>query len=498
MSVECRWYGKQLSIVAIAIVAIACIPTPVCSQTGSPINSVDELSDVEPGDWAYEAVRSLIERYDLDIADAEGRFRGNRPLTRYEFAYILAQVVAQLDVSGTEELVARADLETVARLLASYRDATASLRDRLDNRIEPAINTLERQDFSNTTQLDGQFVLAITDGAEANPTIVDRLRLTLTTGFDPGILVTRLEVGNNGGDAASLAHNRDANLLGTTGLLAGGGGLDFTEVSDTLHLDRLYFRFQPFEDLEVAIGPKIAPRDFVDRNSLANNTTIDFSSSFFANNPLIIQNAVDRPGGAGLGLTWDIPNLPLVLNAAYAAADGGDSSDGGLFADRASGTIELEFNSDDLPGIFDDRPLRVRLQYTHADIDDTDIDAIGINAEWQYAERFGLFGRFGLGSYNGFNTALGEELDLSPRTWAVGISVRNWPIPGNFAGIALGQPFIARDLGDATQTNFEAFYNLQLSDRLSVTPIFSAIDNADNDGDNDLLWQTTLRTVFSF
>ncbi|PLZ81611.1 hypothetical protein CBP16_09510, partial [Fischerella thermalis WC217] len=74
----------------------------------------------------------------------------------------------------------------------------------------------------------------------------------------------------------------------------------------------------------------------------------------------------------------------------------------------------------------------------------------------------------------------------------------NLLLPGTVAGIAIGQPFVSEDLGNATQTNFEAFYNLQLSDNLSITPTFSLVTNADNDSSNGTIWQTTLRSVFSF
>ncbi|HBB32401.1 MAG TPA: hypothetical protein DC064_11540, partial [Cyanobacteria bacterium UBA9273] len=39
-----------------------------------------------PGDWAYEALRSLVERYGCIAGYPDGTFRGNRAMTRYEFA----------------------------------------------------------------------------------------------------------------------------------------------------------------------------------------------------------------------------------------------------------------------------------------------------------------------------------------------------------------------------------------------------------------------------
>ena len=50
------------------------------------VTSVNELRDVEPTAWAYEALRSLVERYGCIVGYPDRTFRGNRALTRWEFA----------------------------------------------------------------------------------------------------------------------------------------------------------------------------------------------------------------------------------------------------------------------------------------------------------------------------------------------------------------------------------------------------------------------------
>jgi carbohydrate-selective porin OprB len=93
---------------------------------------------------------------------------------------------------------------------------------------------------------------------------------------------------------------------------------------------------------------------------------------------------------------------------------------------------------------------------------------------------------------------LASNLDLQPQTWALGVVFRNLVIPGSLAGAAVGQPFITNDLGDATQTNFELFYNLSINEHLSVTPTLMLVTNPNNDAANPDVWEGTLRTVFSF
>lgn len=44
--------------------------------------SVSQLSDVQPTDWAFQALQSLIERYGVIAGYPDGTYRGNRAITR--------------------------------------------------------------------------------------------------------------------------------------------------------------------------------------------------------------------------------------------------------------------------------------------------------------------------------------------------------------------------------------------------------------------------------
>ncbi|MFP4009754.1 MAG: S-layer homology domain-containing protein, partial [Spirulinaceae cyanobacterium] len=50
------------------------------------IPPASQFRDVLPSDWAYQALLELRDRYDCLVGYPDGSFRGNRPLTRYEFA----------------------------------------------------------------------------------------------------------------------------------------------------------------------------------------------------------------------------------------------------------------------------------------------------------------------------------------------------------------------------------------------------------------------------
>jgi hypothetical protein len=455
------------------------------------VTNVSELTDVQPTDWAFQALQSLVERYGVIVGYPDRTFRGDRVMTRYEFAAALNaflersnQLIAQGGISQFEP----EDLATLQQLQTAYTSALRNLRDRLDE-LETRSAVLETNQVSTTTKLQGQTIVAFTNGSNTNTTVVSRTRLNFLTSFQGrDLLFTQLEAGNAGADTFSV-QNQGPNLLGTAGLLADGGGLDYAQVDKTVRLNKLYYTFRPRTDLSVTIGPRMLPRDFIDRNSFANEPAVDFNSSFFINNPLIVQNQIDQFGGAGAALNWNFGGGPLTLRSLYIAADASQINRG-LFSDRYQGSAELEYSPN--------KALAVRLQYTNAAINNIDINTFGINAEWAFNSSTAIFGRYGFGTYSGFNPALARDLELHPQTWSVGLAFRNLLIPGSLAGLAVGQPFVESGIGNATQTNFEAFYNLFLSDNISITPDVMVMTNANNDRSNSTVWQSTLRTVFSF
>lgn len=457
--------------------------------------SVSELSDVSPTDWAYQALKSLVEQYQVISGYPDGNFRGDRPLTRYEFAQILSATIDKMEnmaVDLADQEYVHQDMVILRRLEVEYRAALDGLSriKRIGNNIEQ----LEANQFSTTTKLNGEQIFGLTSGSGANTNLVSRSRLTLKTSFQPSdLLITQFEAGNGSQDAIALEQEKDNNLLGTSGLIANGGGLDYADVEEDFKLRRLYYTLRPTPDLAIALGAKMSPRDFIDRNSYANNEAVDFSSSFFLNNPLIVQNQIDRNGGAGAAVTWKPGGGNFTLRSLYIAGNSSQTdsnSDGGLFDDPYQSSVEIEYAPN--------KQVTVRVQYTNASINNVDIEAFGVNAEYAFNYNAGIFARLGFGKYQGFSTAIDTDLDLRPFSWAIGLGLRNIVIPGTVAGIAIGQPFVTNELGDANQINLEAFYNLQLSDNISVTPTFIFVDNADNDSSKGIIWQSTLRTVISF
>ncbi len=134
------------------------------------VTSVSQFSDVRPTDWAFQALQSLVERYGCIVGYPDRTFRGNRAMTRYEFAAGLnacMERINELIASATADLVKKEDLETLQRLMEEFEAELAGLRARIDS-LEGRTAKLEKQQFSTTTKLNATalFVLGSVWGDE--------------------------------------------------------------------------------------------------------------------------------------------------------------------------------------------------------------------------------------------------------------------------------------------------------------------------------------------
>ncbi len=98
------------------------ITTRISTNAQEQIVNVFQLTDVSPGDWAFEALRSLVERYGCIAGYPDRTFRGNRALTRWEFAAGLNACMNQIERwIAASEAVLREDLEKLRRLSEEFQ-----------------------------------------------------------------------------------------------------------------------------------------------------------------------------------------------------------------------------------------------------------------------------------------------------------------------------------------------------------------------------------------
>jgi len=97
----------------------------VCLSTTSPaVLSAPLLDDVPSDHWAQNAVASLASR-GLMEGYPDGYFKGDRALTRYEMAMVVARLLAQNDRAHAA-IATKAELEDVTKLTTLLGDELES------------------------------------------------------------------------------------------------------------------------------------------------------------------------------------------------------------------------------------------------------------------------------------------------------------------------------------------------------------------------------------
>ena len=134
----------------------------------SQVTNVNQLRDVSPADWAYEALRSLVDRYGCIAGFPNQTYRGNQALSRYEFAAGLNSCLNQIErLVASSEAVVREDLDTISRLTQEFEAELATLSGRVDD-IESRTAFLEDNQFSTTTKLRGEVSFALSCGGDTS------------------------------------------------------------------------------------------------------------------------------------------------------------------------------------------------------------------------------------------------------------------------------------------------------------------------------------------
>jgi hypothetical protein len=230
------------------------------SNSLGQVTSVSRFSDVRPSDWAFQALQSLMERYACGIGGyPDGTFRGNRALSRYEFASGLnscLERVNELIATATADMVSKQDLATLQRLQEEYSTELATIRGQVDA-LEARTGELEANQFSTTTKLSGEAIFSVsqafgdkvavasgspTRDSDNNATFSDRVRLTLNTSFTgKDQLQTRLNAGN-------IASN-----AGTTGTNMSRLGYDTGATANAVTIDKLNYAFNLSDKIRVRI-----------------------------------------------------------------------------------------------------------------------------------------------------------------------------------------------------------------------------------------------------
>ena len=226
------------------------------------VTSVTDLRDVSPGDWAYEALRSLVEKYRCIAGYGKNTFEGNRAITRYEFAaafntYLIK--VGRIIYSLSNTFPNREELAVVQRLQADFATELKTITTKLDN-LEQRVTSLNDNQFSPTTVFRGivDFNLisacgqqkAVPSGEKPrddlneNLTLSARINLNFDTSFiGRDRLRTNLRAGNVSNFGSSVTGTDMTALIGAV------------NTTNNIRLGSLFYEFPVGKRGKVAIAP---------------------------------------------------------------------------------------------------------------------------------------------------------------------------------------------------------------------------------------------------
>lgn len=497
------------------------------------VNSVSQFSDVQPTDWAFQALKSLVENYDCIVGYPNKTYRGNRALTRYEFAAGLNACLDRIDqliTTATSDLVSKEDLIKLQRLQEEFSGELASLRGRVDS-LEARTVEVGANQFSTTTKLLGNLRVQTNTffSGEGDPqtNIQYNLFLGLLTSFTgrdrllTGIGATNttfpdLVANNDGRDVGSTREGAsDTSGSGSTGNNVRIIGLEYQfPIGEKLMVDVIAanrYRFSPI------LLSKYAPY-----YRLGNGPV-----STFAEAPPIYLLG----GGSGVGLSYEFLDS-TVLTLTYIGTFANDAGAGkGLFNGDYIAAAQVNYNpSPNLflqavyqhgyfaPGNFgfsNGQTFRgngfvgsaLANRFDDAGVFFDDASAVTTNA-YQLGGYFAISPKIFIGGWaNLIKARLLGKGDADIWTYSVQAAFPDLFKEGNQGGLVVGmEPTLTSlktgldrpSFKNDTSLHIEAYYRHQITDRISVTPSITWITAPNQDKDNEDIVIGGLRTTFDF
>jgi hypothetical protein len=214
----------------------------------------------------------------------------------------------------------------------------------------------------------------------------------------------------------------------------------------------------------------------------------------------------NKATGAGFGAQY-VGKGGFVAGLNYVAQNGDDSSAGVFNSDGALNVLaQLGYRQDNWGvgvgyryGTEGTRPRSYNglLGASGALVDGQSSNSIAINAYWEPQES-GWIPSVSAGyGYNFVSGATGATDATDSDSWFVGLQWSDVFLPGNAAGVAVGQAPSAETTGVRNATMLEIFYKFQVSDNISITPALFYVDNSQR-FENSSKWGGVVSTKFTF
>ena len=483
---------------------------------------VTDLEDISPDHWAYEAVKKLVEKYGCITGYPDNTFRGNRKITRYEFAAAMSSCLDYL----TGEDFSDEELNTFIVLREEFSKEIAFLESRVDD-LEARTAFVEDNQFSTTTKLFGQVIIGVqgrtdntadffpVDGVEdtedpgTEVNLLSNTQLSLFTQFSPrNFLLVGLAAGT-GGTTPRLTNDTRLGYEGNT--------------NGNLILSDLTYRHLVLDNLAVVVGTEgVNPINVFRGANRVESAGFGPISAFAQRNPIIAIGG----GRGGLGVDWQVSDR-ISLQGVYSVRLPEDPSIGGIFgSSQGENTLGLQLTY--APNNAIDIALHYLNSYSplgrlRTGIGDDQVtvgtpintNAIGATVSWRITPQLTIGGWGGYAS----SARQGASGNVETTNWMFFVNLPDLGGEGNLGGFYIGQPprisssdlptgenipnLLAGGIGTpgdqpGTTTHLELFYRYRLTDNITLTPGVIVILNPAHTPESDTIAIGALRTTFTF
>ena len=484
------------------------LPLLLDAQPQEANSSVSQLADVHPHDWAFQAWKSLAEKYDCSSAHINLSQLENRPLSRSEFAVdlntCLNQFLAHLD--KTESRVSIDDVRLWQRLQADFA-VELSFLGKSTNDLDIRVQQLEKVNFSSTTKLKGEVLFLLADSFgdsidsdrdESQTFFGSRLRLNLVTSFSGrDSLKTKLKTTDIG---------RLNRVTGTVMTRLGTDGEDEGEVE----LEANY-SFPLGDRTLVSLGTSGAGvNKAAETLNPLSSSGKGAASRFGRRDPITLRSS----GSAGIAIQHQFSDF-LQGNIGYStSASNATSPQKGLFSGSYNAVAQLvaepndnlelaftytrKYQSEDKVNLMSstgsenaNRPFGENA---------TSADNWGVQFNWHVTDGFDFGGWFG---YAQAQQQQGGQAEATIIDGALNFTFPDLGKEGNLGGIIIGVPPIVTNHEDpafedeTTAWHLEALYRIEVNDHFDVIPDVFLITNPNHEHHHPI-WVGTIRSRFSF
>jgi hypothetical protein len=474
-------------------------------ESKNQVTSVNQFSDVQPTDWAYQALSNLVEKYGCVAGYPNGTFKGGQAMTRFEAAALLNACLDRVS-EQTDEL---------KRLMDEFKQELTVLRGRVDG-LEKRVGVLEAQQFSTTTKFSGQATMVVGGNSYSGSAINTAantvtpnntttpsplynaisfnydLQLNFDTSFNGrDLLRTNLRAGNFGSSRFGGEPHAQGNLSELQIAFEQPSG------ANLVGLYKLFYQLPLGSGWTATVGPRVGQEDMLalwpsvyPSDTVLNVMTVNGAPAAYSKNL-----------GPGAGLWWQNNNWSVSAN--YVAFNGmignpstprsqtstaGPSGGIGNQASGATGSVQLAYQQEQwgLAAIWTYlQPYNAFVPGTtptvHSSLDHAAsalTNAFGLSAYWQpwnsgWAPSVSIGWGYNSTSYS-VAQAAGARVSTS-QSWMVGLQWTDVFAKGNDFGMAVAQPVFATTMTGGVNGNdgnyvWEWWYKFQVSDKISVTP----------------------------